>query len=690
MHRLLPFLLLAAACTGGGASTPTPTGGAEAGTVAPSAASTTTLPVATLPLAPPPRATATGDVKTISHRLDGNRYALGAGAVPQAEPVDVALGGVPVWVVGVELGGQPMWIVSLENGSMVQVAGEAATPLATTTQPGAPFAMVSGGDDLEVLAAEGGESPLTHPIVVDGRRVAVLDDGSLQIGAENLEVGALPDARLVADESGGIALLTGPTDEYAHAVLGDATEASSLTIVDPAGLARVVNLGPGLVAEGIAPIWADLDGDGRREEVVTLSDARDGARIVAGEAAGPPIGQGRRWRHQIAVAPFGPNGEVELVAVRTPHIGGVAEFYDAELNVVAEARGVTSHVLGSRNLDMALAADADGDGRVELVAPTEDLESLAAIRREGPGARLVWTVPLGGRLATNLAAVELPGGVLALAAGTEDGNLRIWPPAELDTGNAATLDRMLADVAVLLANGPRVAGTPAEDAAGDHLLRTLQGWYTGIEIEPVALPTGGTTRNFRVSAGTAGTRLLLGGHYDSKEGSPGADDNASGVAVLLELARRLSLAPPAGLTVDIVFFGGEEIPTGFPADEHHFGSRHMAARLEEEGALPDLMVSVDMIGVGDRLLAVTFEDTDPAAAQALLEAAGELGVVAEIVPRGDISDHEAFARRGVPSVFMWRPDNPAYHTPDDTDVRPELLVEDLAILEAMLENLERG
>ncbi len=690
MRRLLPLLLVVAACTGGDPDTSAAPAGAEAGAVATTAASTTTLPPATLPPEPPPRDASNDVTKTTSHRLDGNRYALGVGAVPQAAPVDVALGGVPLWVVGVEAAGQPLWVVSLEDGSLVQVVGEEVTPLGTTTQPGAPFAVVTSGDDLEVLTAGGDESPLTHPIVVEGRRVAVLEDGNLRIGAEEIDVDALPDARLVAHPSSGIALLTGPTDDYAHGVLGDDLEAASFTIVHPNGLARVVNLEPGLVVEGIAPIWADLDGDGEPEEIVTLSDAADGARIAAGDAAGEPIGRGRRWRHQIAVAPFGPNGEMELVAVRTPHIGGVAEFYDAELDVVAEARGVTSHVLGSRNLDMALAADADGDGRVELVAPTEDLEMLAAIRREGPGARLVWTVPLGGRLSTNLAAVELPGGVLALAAGTAAGRLRIWPPAELDTSPAAATSRMLADVAALLANGPRVAGTPAEASAGDHVIRTLRGWHGDVRTDTVDLPTGGVTQNVWVTVGTGETRLLLGAHYDSKEGSPGADDNASGVAVLLELARRLSLAPPAGLTVDIVFFGGEEIPAGFPADEHHFGSRHMAARLEDEGALPDLMLSVDMVGVGDRLWAVTFEDSDPAAAQTLLEAAGDLGVTAEIVPRGDISDHEAFARRGVPSVFMWRPDNPAYHTPDDTEVRPELLVADLAILEAMLENLQRG
>jgi hypothetical protein len=75
------------------------------------------------------------------------------------------------------------------------------------------------------------------------------------------------------------------------------------------------------VAEGIAPIWADLTGDGVREIIVTISNADQGAQIVVLNgvgvqiAAGPAIGKGLRWRHQVAVAPFAPDGSLELAAV---------------------------------------------------------------------------------------------------------------------------------------------------------------------------------------------------------------------------------------------------------------------------------------------------------------------------------------------------------------------------------------
>jgi len=123
--------------------------------------------------------------------------------------------------------------------------------------------------------------------------------------------------------------------------------------------------------------------------MVTVSDLVGGARVVAYDETGqlveegPAVGAGFRWRNQIAVGPFGPDGETELAVVLTPHIGGVVEFYRmraGKLDIVARFSGPTSHVNGSRNLDMALAGDLDEDGRTELLVLSRGLTKLIGVR----------------------------------------------------------------------------------------------------------------------------------------------------------------------------------------------------------------------------------------------------------------------------------------------------------------------
>ncbi|UCG24977.1 MAG: hypothetical protein JSW55_03000, partial [Chloroflexota bacterium] len=279
----------------------------------------------------------------------------------------------------------------------------------------------------------GGQAAMTP----DGVLTVLDGQGKLLATAESRP---LADARLLTDEAGRLLFLSEPTTRYDHGIAGDDIEAAAVTLFDlkAAGGGELIIPIPGpAVIEGVMPLWADLNDDGRREIVVTQSDAQNGAQIVAydesGEhvAAGPAIGRGYRWRHQLAVAPFGPDGETELVDVLTPHIGGVVEFYQMmgdQLQIVAEVPGFTSHVIGSRNLDMALAGDVDGDGRIELLLPNQARTELGAIRRTSDGAEVAWKAPIDGVLSSNLAAVTLADGSMIVGAGRDDGTLRLWAP----------------------------------------------------------------------------------------------------------------------------------------------------------------------------------------------------------------------------------------------------------------------
>ena len=250
---------------------------------------------------------------------------------------------------------------------------------------------------------------------------------------------------------------------------------------------------------------------------------------------------------------------------------------------------------------------------------------------------------------------------------------------------AAAGSRMQADLDTIVSYGVREAGSGAEAETAGFLFDALAQMGLPVEMREVALPTGMSSANVLTSIGDGRIHVLLGGHYDSKPPSPGADDNGSGTVVLLELARRLAVSASQDLRVTVVFFGAEEILVGYSRDDHHFGSRLLAEELAAAGDLPDFMISADMIGVGPRILAATYLDTNSAAAQLVVDAASAIGVPVELQSRGDISDHEAFARWGVPSVMLWRPDNPDYHQPTDLVARTDALLEDLAIIESFLD-----
>jgi hypothetical protein len=287
-------------------------------------------------------------------------------------------------------------------------------------------------------------SRLSYPLPIGGADLAyVTAEGLLVIQTDSerheFDIGALPDARLTQSSDGLLAVLAEATTRYPHGVLGDDLEAGRVVIVDPgtpAIVGEAVIAAPAVI-EGIAAMWADVDGNGEEEILVTVSDAEVGAGLLVFDrdgsqiAAGPPIGRGNRWRNQLGVGPTGPNGEIEVIDVRVPHIGGVVEYFRIdgdELAFETQLPGYTSHVFGSRNLDMALAADVTGNGAIEVVVPNQELTTLGVLTRTVAGVTVAAELALPGRLATNIAAGINTDGHLSLAVGTTEGVLRVWPP----------------------------------------------------------------------------------------------------------------------------------------------------------------------------------------------------------------------------------------------------------------------
>ena len=393
-----------------------------------------------------------------NQRPDGNRVVGGQGALPLTSFIDIPLKGVPQWIVAAPLSdveseqGGSLWVVVLADGRTSAFIVENGQAIETQITPSnlenMPPLLKLSDDRPEIVVPSSAGNVFAPPAILDeeGTMAIISADGELQIidpagiAKTVADVRPLPDARLLTDGSGRLLLLAEPTTRYDHGVLGDGIEAAAIIMVDTKPEPEVVlnlPISEPAVVEGIAPLWADLNGDGEREIIVTQSDIEQGAQIVVYDqtgnqlATGPAIGRSYRWRHQIAVAPFGPGGEIELVDVLTPHIGGVVEFYRLEgdqLRIVAQVPGFTSHRIGTPNLDMALAGDVDGDGTVEVLLPTQARTDLGAIQRTADGAEVAWMIPVGGQVITNLAAVPLANGGMAIGAGREDGVLRVWHP----------------------------------------------------------------------------------------------------------------------------------------------------------------------------------------------------------------------------------------------------------------------
>jgi aminopeptidase YwaD len=159
--------------------------------------------------------------------------------------------------------------------------------------------------------------------------------------------------------------------------------------------------------------------------------------------------------------------------------------------------------------------------------------------------------------------------------------------------------------------------------------------------------------------GVTAPKIILGGHYDSVPGSPGANDNASGTAVVLALARNLSGTPTAREAWFIAFDGEEDGLHGSRAFVNQAESQFLS-RLKA-------MVNFDMVGVNDRLgiggtssLTKFAQNIEPG-----VKTFGSFGG----------SDHAPFADKGVPVLFFYRGQEPNYHTPNDQKVDPKLLNE---------------
>lgn len=295
---------------------------------------------------------------------------------------------------------------------------------------------------------------------------------------------------------------------------------------------------------------------------------------------------------------------------------------------------------------------------VAVVAAGVTLALLDAMRR-GPGNPSAVALAASETTAVpGLGAANTPTGLAAQVRPREP-----TVPREFDPAAALT------HVRALEAFGVRAGGSAAEAQAATYIRDELKALGLDARIEEFPLPNGATSRNVvaRVK-GSSDVLLVLGAHMDSKPSSPGANDNASGCGALLELAAILA-AEPVGPTVELVFFGSEEIIGGEP-DWHHFGSRYRVSQMSAaERVRCAGMISIDMIGYGPDFHSRSAGTAPLTISDAVLAQAKSLGygmTFKKDTSTYGLSDHEAYEKAGIPATCVcWRTD-PVYHTAEDT------------------------
>jgi len=229
--------------------------------------------------------------------------------------------------------------------------------------------------------------------------------------------------------------------------------------------------------------------------------------------------------------------------------------------------------------------------------------------------------------------------------------------------------------------GPRTPGSEAHSRFVEQTVGILEeaGWTVRAETERYQ---GKQIRNIIAERGTEetdGKWIVIGAHYDSRILAdqdqtaanrllpvPAANDGASGVAVLLGLAK--TLPRMEGKRITLAFFDAEDQGRIMGWPDWCLGSALLA---EQYGALerkPDTVIVIDMIGDAD-LNIYREKNSDASLTDTLFEIASGLGYSKQFINREKYDmqdDHIPFIRQGIPAADLIDFDYPWWHTSDDT------------------------
>lgn len=235
-------------------------------------------------------------------------------------------------------------------------------------------------------------------------------------------------------------------------------------------------------------------------------------------------------------------------------------------------------------------------------------------------------------------------------------------------------DRAYQDVAYQVSLGPRTPGSEAHSQIPSYVTSQLasHGWQIDIIDSTYR---GQPVRNITATRGSGDNWVLLGAHYDSRlvadndpdpknrlQSVPGANDGASGVAVLLELGR--TLPDNLDIKTTLLFIDSED-QGRIQGWDWILGS---SAYAESLTSYPNIVIIVDMIGDAD-LNIYREHNSDPKITAQIWNTAKELGFGKYFIDDYKykmLDDHIPFKQLGIPAVDIIDFDYPYWHTISDT------------------------
>ncbi len=289
----------------------------------------------------------------------------------------------------------------------------------------------------------------------------------------------------------------------------------------------------------------------------------------------------------------------------------------------------------------------------------------------------------------------LASAALALAACTSTHSEATSAPSTPDTAVRHVefvADSAKAYVDTQCAFGPRVPGTPAHSQCAQWLQQQLTRWCDTVYAQHAQVTTfDGTRLNITNLVGAvnpaAQKRLLIVAHWDCRpwadqdpdparrrEPVMGANDAASGVAVMLELARIMHAQRPE-VGVDLLMTDAEDWGQENDDDSWALGTQHWAAHPHVEGYQPAFAILLDMVGARGAQFAPEYFSTQyaPSAVTLVWDTARQAGYANFFVNRSGgavTDDHVPINRAGIPCIDIidMRGDGffSGWHTTHDT------------------------